>query len=73
MTSQEFIFSRLVVGIPANLSVTPKQFFVNIGNTIKESFQWTDTVFRINQVNIVTMNILELDISVGRRHRKRSI
>ena len=62
MTSQEFIFSRLVVGIPANLSVTPKQFFVNIGNTIKESFQWTDTVFRINQVNIVTMNILKLDM-----------
>ena len=31
-------------------------------NTMNESFKWTDTVFRINQVNIVTMNILELDV-----------
>ena len=31
-------------------------------STMNESFKWTDTVFRINQVNIVTMNILELDV-----------
>ena len=29
---------------------------------MNESFQWTDTVFRIDQVNIVTMNILKLDV-----------
>ena len=38
------------------------QAFVNSGNMMNESFQWTDTVFRIDQVNIVTMNILELDM-----------
>ena len=36
--------------------------FVNSGNTMNESFQRTDTVFRINQVNIVTKNILESDM-----------
>ena len=36
--------------------------FVNSGNTMNKSFQRTDTVFRIDQVNIVTKNILELDI-----------
>ena len=36
--------------------------FVNSGNTMNKSFQWTDTVFPIDQVNIVTMNILELDM-----------
>ena len=36
--------------------------FVNSGNTMNESFQMTDTVFRIDQVNIVTKNILELDM-----------
>ena len=36
--------------------------FVNSGNTMNESFQWTDTVFRIDQVNIVTMNILKSDM-----------
>ena len=34
--------------------------FVNGG--MNESFQRTDTVFWINQVNIVTKNILESDI-----------
>ena len=29
---------------------------------MNESFQMTDTVFRIDQVNIVTKNILELDM-----------
>ena len=29
---------------------------------MNEGFQRTDTVFRINQVNIVTKNILEMDI-----------
>ena len=38
------------------------QAFVNSGNMMNESFQWTDTVFRIDQVNIVTMNILVLDM-----------
>ena len=33
--------------------------FVN--NTMNKSFQRTDTVFRIDQVNIVTKNILESD------------
>ena len=36
--------------------------FVNSGNTMKESFQRTDTVFWIDQVNIVTKNILKSDI-----------
>ena len=36
--------------------------FVNSGNTMNKSFQRTDTVFQIDQVNIVTKNILELDI-----------
>ena len=36
--------------------------FVNSGNTMNGSFQWTDAEFRIDQVNIVTMNILELDM-----------
>ena len=29
---------------------------------MNENFQRTDTVFQINQVNIVTKNILKLDI-----------
>ena len=35
--------------------------FVNSGNTMNKSFQRTDTAFRIDQVNIVTKNILESD------------
>ena len=30
---------------------------MNRGKTMNKSFQWTDTVFWIDQVNIVTMNI----------------
>ena len=29
---------------------------------MNESFQWTDTVFQIDQVNIGTMNILKSDM-----------
>ena len=29
---------------------------------MNERFQWTDTVFQINPVNIVSMNILKLDM-----------
>ena len=36
--------------------------FVNSGNTMNESFQRTDTLFRIDQVNIVAMNILKSDM-----------
>ena len=36
--------------------------FVNSGNTMNKSFQRTDTVFWIDEVDIVTKNILELDI-----------
>ena len=36
--------------------------FVNSGNMMNESFQKTDTLFWTNQVNIVTMNILQLDM-----------
>ena len=36
--------------------------FVNSANTMIESFQRTDTVFRICQVNIVTKNILKSNI-----------
>ena len=34
--------------------------FVNSGNMMNKSFQWTDTGFQIDQVNKVTMNILKL-------------
>ena len=37
--------------------------FVNSGNTTNQTFQRTYTVFQIDQVNIGTMNILELDIA----------
>ena len=36
--------------------------FVNSANTMNKSFQWTDTVFQIDLVNIVTKKILELDM-----------
>ena len=36
--------------------------FVNSGNTMNKSFQRTDDVFWIDQVNIVIKNILKLDI-----------
>ena len=36
--------------------------FVNSGNRMNKSFQSTDTVFWIDQINIVTKNILKLDI-----------
>ena len=36
--------------------------FGNCGNMMNESFQSTDDVFRIVQVNIGTMNILESDM-----------
>ena len=39
-----------------------KHIFVNSGNMMNKSFQWTDAVFRIDQVNKVTMNILETDM-----------
>ena len=44
------------------VQIWDKTCFVNSGNTMNESFQRTDTVFQIDQVNIVTKNILELDI-----------
>ena len=42
------------------IKTTPS--FVNSGNTMNESFQRTDTVFRFVQVNTVTKNIFESDI-----------
>ena len=47
--------------------------FVNSGNTMNKSFQRTDTVFQIDQVNIVTKNILELDIERSKMSWKRSV
>ena len=38
------------------------QAFVNSGNMMNESFQWTDTVFRIDQVNIGTINVIKSDV-----------
>ena len=42
--------------------------FVKSGNTMNERFQRTDDVFQIDQVNIGTINILELDV----KHKKTS-
>ena len=47
--------------------------FVTSDNMMNKSFQMTDTVFGIDQVNIGTMNILKLDINAGKSHIKRSI
>ena len=42
--------------------------FVKSGNTMNDRFQRTDDVFQIDQVNIGTINILELDM----KHKKTS-
>ena len=54
------------------LDTWPRLVFVNSGNTMNESFQRTDYVFRIDQVNIVTKNVLESGIYVGKMTWKKN-